>query len=281
MADTAEAKKILQAEVMAVKQRWPDDIKLTKAKSDAPKAPLPIAIQRTIVTPADASAWDVTELKIKLWIDDLDSSTLPVRVEVDPTDLPSVLVAKMSERILEQWRTELRARGGGNGWLLEKVLGWCESKFVDLLSLDPRGLDMYQGSDENGMTIRRYGLQDPPPEVAPAAAEEEEESEEEEEESDEDEDPEVRKERERLERIRIKAEEEADRLWREERRKEAEELGEDYKEKVVSKKEQQAAIKAKQEKRQGVRTRKEGAKHNKFDAEAAGKKKNNKNGLIT
>ena len=40
-------------------------------------------------------------------------------------------------------------------------------------------------------------------------------------------DPAVRKERERLERIRIKAEEEADRVWREARRKEFEELGED------------------------------------------------------
>ena len=30
----------------------------------------------------------------------------------------------------------------------------------------------------------------------------------------------------------------------------------------------------------GKRMRKAGAKHNKFDAEAAGKKKNNKNGLV-
>jgi hypothetical protein len=40
-------------------------------------------------------------------------------------------------------------------------------------------------------------------------------------------DPAVRKERERLERIQIKAEEEADRVWREQRRKEYESLGED------------------------------------------------------
>ena len=42
----------------------------------------------------------------------------------------------------------------------------------------------------------------------------------------------------------------------------------------------QALIKEKQEKRQGVRLRKAGAKANKFDAEAAGKKANKKNGLL-
>ena len=40
-------------------------------------------------------------------------------------------------------------------------------------------------------------------------------------------DPAVRKERERLDRIKIKAEEEADRVWREQRRKEYESLGDD------------------------------------------------------
>ena len=115
----------------------------------------------------------------------------------------------------------------------------------------------------------------------------------------------VQKERDRLERIRLKAEEEADRQWREERRREAESLGEDYKPTTVSKKEQQAAIKDKLEKKQGHRTAKtvrtksggrhreggvpaarfplrtwQGSKANKFDAEAAGKKANKKNGLV-
>jgi len=90
----------------------------------------------------------------------------------------------------------------------------------------------------------------------------------------------VPKERDRLERIRLKAEEEADRQWREERRREAEALGEDYKPTTVSKKEQQAAIKDKLEKKQGHRTAKTGSKANKFDAEAAGKKANKKNGLV-
>ena len=42
----------------------------------------------------------------------------------------------------------------------------------------------------------------------------------------------------------------------------------------------QARIKEKLEKKQGHRMRKEGAKANKFDAEAAGKKANKKNGLM-
>lgn len=85
MAD--EAKKALQVEVMAVKQKWGDEIKLSKAK-DGPLAPLPISIQRTIELPADASAYDVVELKVKLWLDSLDvSGEPPVRVEVDPASI--------------------------------------------------------------------------------------------------------------------------------------------------------------------------------------------------
>ena len=42
----------------------------------------------------------------------------------------------------------------------------------------------------------------------------------------------------------------------------------------------QALIKEKQDKRQGTRLRKTGAKANKFDVEAAGKKANKKNGLF-
>lgn len=49
--------------------------------------------------------------------------------------------------------------------------------------------------------------------------------------------------------------------------------------KPLSKKQQDKALEAKRE-TQGKRTRKEGAKHNKFDAEAAGKKANGKNKLL-
>mmetsp|Transcript_18592 Transcript_18592/g.37874 ORF Transcript_18592/g.37874 Transcript_18592/m.37874 type:complete len:283 (+) Transcript_18592:3-851(+) len=281
MAD--EAKKALQAEVMAVKQKWGDEIKLSKAK-DGPRAPLPISIQRSIETPADAAAYDIVELKVKLWLDSLDvSGEPPVRVEVDPVSVTVALASKIAERVGAQWQSELQARGLGKGWLLEKMLSWCESKFVELINLEPACLDMYMGEDANGMTMRRFALVEKTDESAatePAVGEPDDASSSDEA-SEESEDDDVRKERERLERINLKAEAEADRLWREERRREFEALGEDAKRPTaVSKKEQQAAIKAKQDKRQGVRTAKTGSKANKFDAEAAGKKANKKNGLL-
>ena len=68
-------------------------------------------------------------------------------------------------------------------------------------------------------------------------------------------------------------------MWREERRKEAEMNAEEGGgQKQLSKKEKQAQQDAK--KKQGTRLRKQGAKANKFDAEAAGKKANKKNGLV-
>ena len=156
MAD--EAKKVLQAEVVAVKQKWGDEIKLSKTK-DGLTAPLPISLQRTIPAPEDAAAYDVSEYKVKLWLDSLDVSGEPlVRVEVDPADLVPSLARKMEERVGAQWRSELKARGLGKGWLLEKMFSWCESKFVELLNLDPKCLDMYMGEDLNGMTIRRFAL---------------------------------------------------------------------------------------------------------------------------
>jgi hypothetical protein len=47
--------------------------------------------------------------------------------------------------------------------MLEKILGWCESAYTDLLVLDPRYVDCYMGINEHGMTIRRYAIQEPPP----------------------------------------------------------------------------------------------------------------------
>mmetsp|Transcript_27963 Transcript_27963/g.64217 ORF Transcript_27963/g.64217 Transcript_27963/m.64217 type:complete len:535 (+) Transcript_27963:639-2243(+) len=114
-------------------------------------------------------------------------------------------------------------------------------------------------------------------------SEDESEEENDDEEESEEEEPQrefTEEEIEKMRQLRIKeaAEAEADRQWREERRREAEKLGEEGRQQGISKKEQQ---KQKEEKnKQGTRLRKQGAKSNKFDAEAAGKKANKKNGLL-
>lgn len=285
MAD-ADAKKLLQEEVVAVKQRWSAEVKLVKAAKDAPLYPLPLAVARAIPRPEAADLYDVDELTLKLWVDSLEArEPAPVRVEAS-ADLPGPLLRKIEAAVEERWRAELRARGSGKGFLMEKLLGWAEGAFVDLIGLEPTFLDTYEACDAEGRTYRRYTIVEPPP--APAepvdVADEEDVSD-----DDDDVDPNdidarvagmtLDPEAERKMRIKLKAEAEADRLYREQRRKEAEEMAEENGTKPLSKKEQ-ARMQADKNDSQGKRLRKAGAKHNKFDAEAAGKKANKKNGLM-
>jgi len=277
----AEAKAALQAEVVAVKTRWTSEIKLIKAPKDAPAYPLPLAVARTIPRTDAASAFDVDDITVRLWVDSLeaptDSASAPVRVEV-VASVPEALQSKMAEHIDARWRTELRARGAATGFLLEKLLGWAESSFTDLCQLEPSFIETYEGCNDEGMTIRRYAIAEPPPTPSESEEDGEEESEE---------DMEARlakmqlnEEEERQQRIEMKAKAEADRLWREQRRAEAEALGEDAPKGPIGKKEQQRLLDEKRQRKQGTRWRKEGAKANKFDAEAAGKKAAKKGGLM-
>ena len=310
-------KKALSAEVVAVKQRWGAEIKLQKAPKDAPGAPLPLCVARTIERPEAAYAFDVDDLTVKLWIEGLDLKAaaaqppavdvsdevgssaaaampddgLPVRVEISGP-VPPALYPRMATHVRNRWATELRARGTSHSWFLEKVLAWAEGAYIELLTLDQSLVEEYEGVNDEGMTIRRYTIAEPPP----PKEEEEEDSDDEDSsdyESDGDDDVEgidtklakmgLSEEAERAMRIKLKAEEEAQRAYREQRRKEAEEDRErngDAPGGGLSKKEQKKQKADKTEKKQGTRLRKAGAKHNKFDAEAAGAKKNKKNGLM-
>ena len=285
-----ETKKALQAEVVAVKTRWGDAVKMKKAK-DGPQAPLPIAVSRTIQKPASAEVYDVEEITVWLWIDTLapydGAEKAPIRVEVS-AEIPAHVCNVAAEHVCKRWRAELTARGAAKGWMLEKILGWCESTYTELLVLDPRYVDCYMGINEHGMTIRRYAIQEPPP-PEPEPDDDDDDSDYDSDDSDDegvdDIDSKVKKmglaeEEERQMRIKLKAEAEADRQYREQRRKEAEEIREQGadggEKKQLSKKEKEEA----KQKKQGQRMRREGSKRNKFDAEAAGKKANKKNGLL-
>ena len=281
------SKEALQKELVGVKGRWAAQIKLTKT-ADGPHRPLPVSVARTYTDrPESASMFDVAEFSVRLWLDQLDTTpgeALPVRAEVVGA-LPSLLLERMGAHLTERWRSQLSSAGAGagaGGWLFEPMLEWVEGAWSELLWLCPELVEQYDGVDDNGITIRRCAIVEPRGEESEESEEEEEEEEEESEEGEQgEEDPSVTKEAERLERIRLAAEREAERQFREARRREAEELGDASKGyQGLSKKEQQAQIKAKQEKRQGTRLRKQGAKANKFDAEAAGAKKNKKNGLL-
>jgi hypothetical protein len=138
---------------------------MKKAK-DGPQAPLPIAVSRTVQKPASAEVYDVEEITVWLWIETLapydGAEKAPIRVEVS-AEIPAHVCNVAAEHVCKRWRAELAARGAAKGWMLEKILGWCESAYTDLLVLDPRYVDCYMGINEHGMTIRRYAIQEPPP----------------------------------------------------------------------------------------------------------------------
>ena len=270
----AEHKKALQSEMVAVKTRWSDEVKLSKAK-DSPTAPFPVTLQRTIPKPEAASAFDVEELRLQLLVASSDRATMPISVQV-AGELPPTVQKRIAAHVEARWREEIEARGAAPGWMLEKILGWAEGAYADLLWLEPTYVEQYEGCDDAGMTIRRYAIAEPP-EAKEEASEEEAAASEEEEEEESSEDEEVARQR----RIKEKAEAEADRQWREERRREHEALGEEGRQpQGVSKKEQQRLIEEKRAKKQGHRTAKTGQKAHKADATANGAKKNGKNSLL-
>ena len=182
----------------------------SKAK-DSPTAPFPVTLQRTIPKPEAASAFDVEELRLQLLVASSDRATMPISVQV-AGELPPTVQKRIAAHVEARWREEIEARGAAPGWMLEKILGWAEGAYADLLWLEPTYVEQYEGCDDAGMTIRRYAIAEPPEAKEEASEEEAAASEEEEESSSEDE--EVARQR----RIKEKAEAEADRQWREERR---------------------------------------------------------------
>jgi hypothetical protein len=282
---STDAKKGLQTEVVAVKTRWTDQLKIVKAPAGSPTAPLPLAVARTIERPdGPASAYDVEEITVKLWIDALEAGedgAAPVRVETI-AKVPDVLQQLMSSHIEERWRGELKARGVGNGWLLEKMLSWVEGAYVELLRLEPSLVEVYDGVNDSGMTIRRFAIAEPPPPppTPPEKGSDEESSEEELVEAM----PQLNLEEERAQRIREKAEAEADRLWREQRRAEAEANPDDYPSQQKVGKKEQARLAEDKKKHAHARLAKEGSKAHKAsatrDKDDEKKMKNKKNGLM-
>jgi len=271
----SDAKTALQTELVAVKKRWSDQVKLVKAAKDAPAYPMPLAVVRSIPRPDKAHAYDVEEMPVRLWIDSLEAGEdgkPMVRADVGGV-MPQALRGLIGEQILARWHTELEGRGAGNTFFLEKLLSWVEFSFIDLIKLEPACLEQYEGCDDEGRTIRRFMIVEPPP---PPGSEEEEESEEDEEDDSEEEGPELSPEE---ERELVRQMELLDRKWREERRAEAA-ANKDNDTVKMSRKEQEAAL-AEKKARAGSRLRKTGARCKKFDAEAAGKQKNKKNGLIS
>ncbi|CAE7588047.1 unnamed protein product [Symbiodinium natans] len=256
-------------ELKAAKERW-EDLKLGKAKKEAETFPFPVSALLATQQPPAAKAFDVYEIPIKLVIRSLEPD---VAVEVPSPELPEQLQSKIADAVLATWKKYLKKKAAP--WGIMPTFEWVDANFHKLLQLDPECLHPYEGCDENDCTIKRYAI-GPPAAPAPEEPESEEESEEEEEEDD----AEAEAMRERLAALLAEVEHsgagDRKKLTPEEieqRRKEAEELGDRVK--TMSKKEREEQNKSRKEKA-GQRQAKTGSKTRKFEGEGATSKEEKK-----
>ena len=150
--------KALQAEAARALELWGRDAKVSKAKKGSPNFPFPIYIQRVVNQPEDASAFDIGELTVRLYVNGLDLATSPVSVKV--TDkLPSVMIAAIQQRILAEWVAALQS--DPTRWHVEEVLRWVEESFRMLCGLVDKCLDPYMGVTADGATQRRFAVIEP------------------------------------------------------------------------------------------------------------------------
>ena len=100
--------------MVAVKTRWSDEVKLSKAK-DSPTAPFPVTLQRTIPKPEAASAFDVEELRLQLLVASSDRATMPISVQV-AGELPPTVQKRIAAHVERggagRSRRAARRRGG-------------------------------------------------------------------------------------------------------------------------------------------------------------------------
>lgn len=151
--------KALKMEFQNVKTKWGQQIKIFYSKP-----PFPARCTRTIPRTQEAQAYDVDELRVRLWFDSPDIEQLPVRVEVDSQKtLPKSLADLIASAIEKHWKKKLTAELElpehlRTGWLVQTILEWCETKYGKFLQLDPSLLEGYLGFDDQGMTSRRYTI---------------------------------------------------------------------------------------------------------------------------
>lgn len=171
MVDVKSILQGLKPELMACKTKWTDEVKLKTGKSK--EEPFPISVKRRIPQPPVANMWDVDELTIVLSVD--GPSVLPGKPAVGDIgyhvvcaqkNVPAQLREQIEKAVETMWGKELAANvgkgaNGGQAWRLEAILQWVEAKYTSLISLVPECIEMYEGCDANGATMRRYTVQEP------------------------------------------------------------------------------------------------------------------------
>eukprot|EP00400_MALV-I_sp_L67-5_P000166 gene166-979_t len=156
--------KTLQSEMVAIKQKWGKEIKLSKAEKGAPGFPFPISVTRAVPKPEQAHMWDVETLSIKLVV---KSESGEIGAECMEKQFPKKVLKAIKKHILELWQAKRAASENGNSSCMEAVFNDIEGSYVKLLRLVPKAVDSYEGVDDEGGTIRRFNI--PPAETGTLA----------------------------------------------------------------------------------------------------------------
>ncbi len=169
--------KALKFEFQQIKSRWDSEIKLMWNR---PPPPWPARVLRIIPQTREAEMYDVDELRIRLIINGPNMEELPVEVEVAQKTIPKKLQDAISNNILNKWKEELTNELSlpehlRSGWQLEKMLTYAEKNFGSFLRLVPEFLEAYFGSNNDGVTIRRFAIIEPVKEDLEAKKRKEEE----------------------------------------------------------------------------------------------------------
>jgi hypothetical protein len=152
--------KKIKLELQQMKSKWGDDFKPMWTR---PPPPWPVRALRIIRRTEEAEMYDVPDLRIRLVIQSPHLEQFPVNVEISNKHLPQRMQLSIAGTIKEKWIAELQKEQDlpehlRTGWQMDSIFQWCEQQYGALLRVAPEFLESYFGSNDDGVTIRRFAI---------------------------------------------------------------------------------------------------------------------------
>ncbi|GMH44843.1 hypothetical protein BSKO_12795 [Bryopsis sp. KO-2023] len=173
--DDKGALKVLQSELLALKGQYGKALSLRKTKPGTTQvSPFPVTVTVTVSAPESAYAYDANCLELRLrleegilsFVNQIGAGRFPekgsaksLQISVVNQDLPQILCEKISLDLKGYWEKNVGAVK--SGFLLDGVLLYARSHFVDLISSVPSCLEPYESVDETGASARRFAIVNP------------------------------------------------------------------------------------------------------------------------
>jgi len=147
--------KRLKQEMMAVKEQWGKQIKMSSVAKGEPGFPYPVTITRKIPTPERAACWDVEHITVKLTIDDEDKDDLPVSVQAPNPHLPRELRKQIAGVVEGEWKNMIV--NDDSSWQMSNILNWVTDNWAQLVGSIPALVDRY----DTGFSELRFAIHEP------------------------------------------------------------------------------------------------------------------------